>query len=142
MEFDQGKRSCRKRLADHNRRRRKSHDLSAKTATQTQNNNNSDGSTDTPAGANTAKGEMILFSKPENDSPVTTHLLPLPLTRITAETGLWLGCSTGVAGAGSSMSSSKDASPPGAPFLVQLDEFRAAEQRFTGWHEEVGSSIN
>ncbi|CAL9165557.1 unnamed protein product [Musa hybrid cultivar] len=138
MEFDQGKRSCRKRLADHNRRRRKSHDLSAKTATQTQNNNSSDASTDTPAGANTAKGETILFSKPENDSPVTMHLPPLPMTRITAETGLWLGYSTGVAGAGTSMSSSKDTSPPGAPFLVQLDEFRAPEQRFTGWHEEVG----
>ncbi|CAL9066693.1 unnamed protein product [Musa banksii] len=125
-EFDQGKRSCRKRLADHNRRRRKSQDLATSTVNQHNNNSSSDASADAKAPTS------FTGCKPESDSPVAhmsppqaQPLLPMPLTHTaTTRTGLGLGCGSGVAGTGMALSSSAENSPPGAPFLVQLGEFR------------------
>ncbi|ONK74692.1 uncharacterized protein A4U43_C03F9160 [Asparagus officinalis] len=90
-EFDQGKRSCRKRLADHNRRRRKSQDLSTAIATtptptiNSQNSNNS--STD-------HKPVMITETKPDTISSLTnTSSPPQPPKNISAPPMvLGLGC--------------------------------------------------
>ncbi|KAJ8513240.1 hypothetical protein OPV22_003674 [Ensete ventricosum] len=149
-EFDQGKRSCRKRLADHNRRRRKSQELATNTVTPIQNSNSSITPIDTAVGDDLTKGDTILFTtsscnttvptaftgcKPENEPPVThmspprvpSMMLPLATTRMAKEMALGIGCSSGRAGA----SSAAENSPPGAPCLVQLGEFGVHHRSFT-----------
>ncbi|RWW72525.1 hypothetical protein BHE74_00019666 [Ensete ventricosum] len=148
--FDQGKRSCRKRLADHNRRRRKSQELATNTVTPIQNSNSSITPIDTAVGDDLTKGDTILFTtsscnttvptaftgcKPENEPPVThmspprvpSMMLPLATTRMAKEMALGIGCSSGRAGA----SSAAENSPPGAPCLVQLGEFGVHHRSFT-----------
>ncbi|XP_010919591.1 uncharacterized protein [Elaeis guineensis] len=69
-EFDQGKRSCRKRLADHNRRRRKSQDLTAATISITQANNSTTNTSSGVTKNSVANPERILFntrSSPNNN---------------------------------------------------------------------------
>nr|CAD1844891.1 unnamed protein product [Ananas comosus var. bracteatus] len=74
-EFDQGKRSCRKRLADHNRRRRKSQDLSTAPISSQANNNapniantNSSGSSGITTSHSPAKPETALFNNNNNNN--------------------------------------------------------------------------
>ncbi|XP_008802805.2 squamosa promoter-binding-like protein 8 [Phoenix dactylifera] len=61
-EFDQGKRSCRKRLADHNRRRRKSQDLTTATITATHANNSTTNTTSGVTNNSAANPGRILFN--------------------------------------------------------------------------------
>ncbi|XP_010934135.1 uncharacterized protein [Elaeis guineensis] len=70
-EFDQGKRSCRKRLADHNRRRRKSQDLTTATnITATQTNNGATNNNSGVTNNSVANPERILFT---TSSSTTTN---------------------------------------------------------------------
>ncbi|KAJ0970530.1 hypothetical protein J5N97_018489 [Dioscorea zingiberensis] len=167
-EFDQGKRSCRKRLADHNRRRRKSQDLmtTATTApvitTNIQNENNSSG--ETPA-------EKILFTasssstnnprqpfmgcNPEPASPCTGVTSPTapPPQALAPQMALGLGCyshDNGVmvvpASAGLSGSSSTGTSPHETPSFLPTglgDHFRMSDHhRFPSWSDgEDGSTM-
>ncbi|XP_008796149.2 squamosa promoter-binding-like protein 13 [Phoenix dactylifera] len=93
-EFDQGKRSCRKRLADHNRRRRKSQDLTTATITITQANN---GTTNTNRGvinnsvANpervfTASSSSSSTNNNNNNNNNCTPTAPLAFTTCKLET--------------------------------------------------------
>lgn len=63
-EFDQGKRSCRKRLAEHNRRRRKSQDLATPSTAIAKDDNNT---------ANTTTTRNITPINQEITSPTVTH---------------------------------------------------------------------
>lgn len=140
-EFDQGKRSCRKRLAEHNRRRRKSHDLIT-----------------SPAGEKTPVmvTEKVLFTT--SDNKTNDHVLslppppPLPHQEETngAPMVLGLGFNSNESGdlmvvpapAGLSGSSSTGTSP--CRFPVQLGDFGEHENHnhFPNWDDgEDGSSI-
>ena len=147
-EFDQGKRSCRKRLAEHNRRRRKSQDLSTASAaviinSQKDNNNNNLPYSEKP---------LITVTKPLETCSSVTHVSsppqpPVQLVDTPAPPmGLELGCGVIEASAGLSASSSTGmtTSPPQSlSFLLQLWEFRGHEHgRFPSWDEaEDGNSI-
>ncbi|KAJ0961988.1 hypothetical protein J5N97_029816 [Dioscorea zingiberensis] len=101
-EFDQGKRSCRKRLADHNRRRRKSHDL---IASPTMNNNSGKDHDNNYAGERTpvAADDKVLFttSNSNTDDHDQTSLALPEQQAINVNVGemvLGLGCYPNEAG--------------------------------------------
>ncbi|KAH7659420.1 SBP domain-containing protein [Dioscorea alata] len=141
-EFDQGKRSCRKRLAEHNRRRRKSHDLITSTAGEK-----------TPVMVT----EKVLFTTSDNktDDHVLSLPPPPPPPPPQEETNgapmvLGLGFNSNESGdlmvvpapAGLSGSSSTGTSP--CRFPVQLGDFGEHENHnhFPNWDDgEDGSSI-
>lgn len=151
-EFDQGKRSCRKRLADHNRRRRKSQDLSTPSAiinSQISNNKNealnAANNNISDNKSTNAEKPLIAMTKPEPCSSVThassesQHLAIISAPPM----ALGLGCGAIPAATVLSASSSTGTSPPqSVSFLSQLGEFRGADHRFPSWDEtEDGSSI-
>ncbi|KAG0457163.1 hypothetical protein HPP92_022320 [Vanilla planifolia] len=169
-EFDQGKRSCRKRLADHNRRRRKSQDL-------TTINTNGNTSGNTIAVINKSNGSeksetVILDASSSNNSRNNNNnnnenknYNNLNSLEVNPDSGssvtgvsspaasavgmaLGLGCSGGggivasPTGTGLSGSSSTVTSPTRVPFLAQFGEFRGHEYRFLSWEDgEDGGSI-
>lgn len=145
-EFDQGKRSCRKRLADHNRRRRKSQDLMTMTTTPvatTTTNTNTNALNETNNTGETP-GEKILFTSAsssstnnpqppfmgcitEPESPCTGMTSPTapPSQVVASQMALGLGCyshDSGVmvvpASAGLSGSSSTGTSPQDTPSFL------------------------
>lgn len=169
-EFDQGKRSCRKRLADHNRRRRKSQDLMTMTTTpvattNTNALNETNNTGETP-------GEKILFTSAsssstnnpqppfmgcitEPESPCTGMTSPTapPSQVVAPQMALGLGCyshDSGVmvvpASAGLSGSSSTGTSPQDTPSFLPTglgDHFRMnVHHRFPSWSDgEDGSTM-
>lgn len=151
-EFDQGKRSCRKRLADHNRRRRKSQDLSTSAAS----NNASNNANNATVAANNQpnpdqKKYPIAMAKLETCSSLThvnsTQPQLLPEISPVSPMALGLRCCAIPEAAGLSSSSSTGTSPPqSVPLLSQLGEFsHGNEHRFPSWDEaedgEDGASI-
>lgn len=154
-EFDQGKRSCRKRLADHNRRRRKSQDLTTISAV-----NNSNSSIAIDGDSKNNNSALISFEQSTSNNKNNTSNINLgssmdhcnpetgsTVTRISSPAmALGLGCSgiaVSPAPAGLSGSSSTTvASPPRMSFFSHLAEIRGQEHRFLCWDDgDDGSSF-
>ncbi|KAI0499770.1 hypothetical protein KFK09_017978 [Dendrobium nobile] len=163
-EFDQGKRSCRKRLADHNRRRRKSQDLTTintlNNNDNNNNNNNNSNSTITTATNNSNNTALLHFesSSSSNNNNNNNMNMGSSMDQCNPEIGstvtrapspamaLGLGCgaiAVSSAPAGLSGSSSTTVtSPPRISFFSHLGEIRAQEHRFLSWDDgDDGSSI-
>ncbi|KAK8940503.1 Squamosa promoter-binding-like protein 8 [Platanthera zijinensis] len=153
-EFDQGKRSCRKRLADHNRRRRKSHDLTTLTAIT---NTNTAAAVDTAVKNNSP---LIKFeqSNSSNNNIINTATTTSSIEKCNFETesAVTGASSPGMAlGIGrrntpevsppavlSASSSTTVTSPARNSFFSHLADIRGAEHRFLCWDDgDDGSSF-
>ncbi|XP_072986671.1 uncharacterized protein [Typha latifolia] len=153
-EFDQGKRSCRKRLADHNRRRRKSQDLSTATinsqatitatttttATNDASKTNPYSITSVTATTNPGVKKEVIFTSissnnisdnnnndntnNSNTESSVTHVSSSPVAPPPPAPHMSLGLGCGI-------------SPASFPLLPQLGDFRGTEQRFSSWVDET-----